>query len=178
MTLQEAIRLMVNPLIKPDILLAKVIEFDADKWLATVELNTTLKIDEVRVRAVVNTELNGMFIEPKDGSYVLVGLIEGKIENLFVITFSEIVKYHLKADLIEFNGDAFGGIAKVQEIEANLNAIKDYLSTLNSAIYTGINAVGVSTAASGTIGAKAFDSAMEGQVINFSNMENTSIKHG
>lgn len=178
MTLQEAIRLMVNPLIKPDILLAKVVEFDTDKWLATVELNTTLKIDEVRVRAVVNTELNGMFIEPKVGSYVLVGLIEGKIENLFVITFSEIVKYHLKADLIEFNGDAFGGIAKVQEIENNLNAIKDYLTTLNSAIATGISAVGASTAANGVTGANAFNSAMTGQVITFSSMENTKIKHG
>ncbi len=178
MTLQEAIQSMVKSMTKPEIILAKVIDFDMTKWLATVELNTSIQIDEVRVRAVVNTETTGMFVEPKVGSYVIVGLIEGKLESLFVIAFSEIVKYHLKADLIEFNGDSFGGIAKVQEIEANLNAIKDYLSTLNSAIYTGINAVGVSTAASGTIGAEAFDSAMAGQVINFSNMENTSIKHG
>ena len=129
MTIQEAIQKMVSSLIKPDILLAKVIEFDTDKWLATVELNTTLKIDEVRVRAVVNTELNGMFIEPKVGSYVLVGLIEGKIENLFVITFSEIVKYHLKADLIEFNGDSFGGMIKIDNLIEKLNQLEENFLT-------------------------------------------------
>lgn len=178
MTIQEAVQKMVSSLIKPDILLAKVIEFDNNQWLATVELNTSLQIDEVRVRAVVNTEVNGLFIEPKVGSYVLVGLINGNVEDLFIITFSEVVKYHLKADLIELNGDSFGGLAKVNEIASNLDAIKDYLSALKTAISTGINAVGVSTAASGTIGAAAFDNAMLGQTLTFSDMENTTVKHG
>lgn len=178
MSMTEAIRRMVASQIKPDVLLGIVTEFDASNWLATIKLNGGAEVDEVRVKAVINSEESGIFIEPKIGSYVLVGLIEGKVESLFIIAFSEIEKVRIKTTAIELNGDQYKGLVKLDELKANLDALKQYVLAMNTAIATALTSVGVGTAANGPAGTTAFNSAMSGQVINFQNMENTTVKHG
>lgn len=178
MSMIEAIRRIVASQIKPDILIGTVTEFDSTKWLVTVKLNNGAEVDEVRIKSVINNEESGIFVEPKMGSYVLVGIIEGKIESLFIIGFSEIEKFKVRATNIELNGDQFGGIVKLQELEQNLNTLKDYVTALKSATSSGLAAVGVGTAASGTTGQSTFNASMLGQTINFQNMENETVKHG
>lgn len=178
MSMIEAIRRIVSSQIKPDILLGTVTEFDATKWLATVKLNNGAEVDEVRVKAVINDQESGILVEPKIGSYVLCGLIDSKIESLFIIGYSEIEKFRIKAPAIELNGDAFGGIIKLQELEANLKALKDYVTALKSATASGLSSVGVGAAANGPAGMTTFNTSMTGQVINFQNMENETVKHG
>jgi hypothetical protein len=81
-----------------DIIIGEVVKFDKGKWQATIKFNETLELDEVTVKAVINSEKSGLFIEPKIGSIIACGLIDGKIENLFIICFSEVVKYQLTTD--------------------------------------------------------------------------------
>jgi len=88
-----------------------------------------------------------------------------------------IIQLDKNGDIV-LNDGSFDGIPILNKIQANLDSIKSYLDTLKAAISTGINAVGVSTAASGTVGATAFDTAMLTAIINFEDMENTKIKHG
>ncbi len=133
MSMVEAIRRMVKDMTKPDIILGTVTDFDSTNWLATVKINNGAEIDEVRIKSVVNSEESGIFIEPVIGSYVLLGMIEGKIASLFIVAFSEIVKYHLKTDLIEFNGDTFGGIVKSQMVHSEIEDLKNDINSLKQA---------------------------------------------
>lgn len=96
----KVIRSAMQGLIKADIILGEVTAFDQDTWLATIKFDDTLTLNEVSVKSVINSEKSGLFIEPKIGSIVTVGLIDGKLENLFIIAFSEVVKYHLNTDLV------------------------------------------------------------------------------
>jgi hypothetical protein len=184
----QAIRQMVKPLINNDLMLGEVKEFDSSNWTITVELHQGGRVKKVTVRSVLNSEKTGIFVEPKVGSYVLCGRTDGKLENLSVIVFSEIVNMELmpeedfkiqakKIQLLASDED-FGGLVKLQELEDNLNALKDYCEAMKSAVSTGLNGVGASPAASGSAGAGAFEGAMAGQQIIFKNMENENVTHG
>jgi hypothetical protein len=94
----EVIRTAMAGMIKADIIVGEVTKFDKSKWLATVKFNETLELGEVSVKSVINTEKSGIFVEPKIGSIVTCGLIEGKVENLFIIGYSEVVKCHFNTD--------------------------------------------------------------------------------
>lgn len=83
-----------------------------------------------------------------------------------------------KIEEVSFNGDAFGGLIKLQELQDNLDALKSYCTSLKSAVANGLNAVGVSTAANGPAASASFNGEMASKVINFSDMENKTVKHG
>ncbi len=125
----DIIKKIIKDTVLPDIILGKVIAFDASNWTATIQLNRGAEIDEVRIKSVINSETSGIFVEPKIGSFVLCALIEGKIESLFIVGYSEVVKYHLNADLIELNGDAFGGLIKIDELVDKINRLENNFLT-------------------------------------------------
>lgn len=175
----------------PLLLTCKVESVDSETCTVSVG---DLKLTDVRLRSVVNGEESKFLITPKTGSFVTVIDLSGELRELEVIGYSEIeaidietggnINIKCKGDTnldcdgtVTFNGGDHDGLVKLQELNDNLNSIKNYLSALKSAINTGLNGVGTSTAASGAAGALAFEGAMAGQMINFKNMENDKVKH-
>ncbi|MDE5575476.1 MAG: hypothetical protein K2I87_07175 [Bacteroidales bacterium] len=86
-------------------------------------------------------------------------------------------KIKVKAEEIAFNDGNNKGLAKVEVIKDNLDALKNYLTAMNSAISTGFSGVGAGPSAAGSAGAGAYQGAMEGQSIVFQDMENSKVKH-
>lgn len=175
----------------PLLLTCKVESVDSETCTVSVG---DLKLTDVRLRSVVNGEESKLLITPKTGSFVTVIDLSGELRELEVIGYSEIeaidietggdinIKCNGDTNLdcdgtVTLNGGDNKGLVKLQELNDNLNSIKNYISALKSAINTGLNGVGASTAASGAAGALAFEGAMAGQMINFKNMENDKVKH-
>lgn len=175
----------------PLLLTGQVESVDGETCTVTVG---DLKLTDVRLRSVVNGEDSKLLITPKKDSYVTLIDLSGELRELEVIGYSEIETIDIETDgdinikckgdtnldcdgTVTFNGGDHDGLVKLQELKDNLNSIKNYLSALKSAINTGLNGVGASTAASGAAGAAAFEGAMAGQTINFKNMENDKVKH-
>ncbi len=174
-----AIRAAVKRMIKPDLLLGKVISFDGSNWTIDVELNEGSNVDQVTIKSVLNGEESGILIEPEVGSSVLCGITDGRIENLTVLVYSEIknIRFVPSSKIILRNED-FGGLVKLQQLEQNLEAIKSAVDILKSAVANGLNAVGVAGAASGPTGAAAFNAAAASVNISFIDMENENVQHG
>ena len=86
-------------------------------------------------------------------------------------------KIKVKAEEIAFNDGNNKGLAKVEVIKDNLDALKNYLTAMNSAISTGFSGVGAGPSAAGSAGAGAYQGAMAGQSIVFQDMENSKVKH-
>jgi hypothetical protein len=153
--------------------------------VCTVDLDG-LKLSDVRLRAVVNGAEDHLLIVPQTDSYVLVvDLSGGDFRQLAVIAYSEIDSVNIKigdttldvnGEGVVFNGGALGGLVKIKELEDNLESLKSYCEALKSAVGTGLNGVGAGTAASGTLGKTAFDTAMAGKAISFGSMENEGVK--
>ena len=152
---------------------AKVESVDGETCSVTID---TITLNDVRLRAVINGENSKMLVTPAAGSYVLVAdLSGGNMTSLAVISFSEIDKITIDCnDKIVINGGDNAGLVKIRELENNLNKIKNYLSTLNTAISTGLSGtVGNAGAAAAT----TFSTTMSAVVLNWENMENTKIQH-
>ena len=159
-------------------MIGKVKAFDETKWLATIEFNAGFSDDDIRVRAVIDSSDSGIFIKPKIGSSVLCAQIEGKLESMVVLTWSDIEHVKFGKTKIDLNGDSFGGLVRIQELESNLNSLKTAIENLKTAISTGISAVGVGSAANGNTGSTAFNTAAAAIQIQFQDMENKKVKHG
>lgn len=86
-------------------------------------------------------------------------------------------KIAMDADEITFNGGQNKGLAIVDEIKKNLDSIKNYVTSMNTAVVTGLNGIGAGPTAAGSAGAGAYQGAMAGQAIVIGNMENTKVKH-
>lgn len=138
---------------------------EVDKVLGTIgdkveiaidEASLTYKVDKTEIAvksAEMTAKIDGVEMEVKDN------------------------KIKVKANEIEFNDGKNKGLAKVEVINNNLNAIKNYLTAMDAAIMTGLNGVGAGMAAAGSAGAGAYEGAMAGQSITLNDMENTKIKH-
>ena len=175
----EAIRAAVKSMIKPDLVIGKVKSFQESDWTITVELNQGATVDDVSIRSVINSETTGILVEPKVGSYVVCGLTDGKIENLTVLVFSEIKNMKLvPAEKLILRSDDFGGLVKLQQLEANLDTLKTAIENLITFTQSGLNAVGVGSAANGPGAATAFQSMTEAIQIQFQDMENKNVNHG
>ncbi len=132
-TITEAIRAAVKAMIKPDLLIGKVISFDEATWTIEVELNIGAKLEDVTIKSVMNDEDSGIYVEPKVGSYVLCGLVDGKLENVTVMIYSEIVNIRFApSKKIEFRNADFGGLVKSEVTAAVDNAIKQEINKLKN----------------------------------------------
>lgn len=174
----DAIRKIVAPMIKPQIISGIVSSFSESDWTCEVEFNKRLKIEKVKIKSCLNDEKTGIFVEPKIGSVVLCCLIENRIENMSIINFSEIERIKWMSPKLELNGDEFGGILKIKEADENIKELKKYCEDLKKAVSNGLNAVGVGTAANGPGAKTAFDIEMDSKSITLKDMENKNITHG
>lgn len=177
--IQDAIRQMVKSMVKPDIELAKVLEFDSSNWSITIELNSGGTNDQVTIKSVLNDIQTGILVEPEIGSMVLVGIVNGRKENMSVLCYSEIKSIRIiPSETIQLKGDSFGGLVKLQQLETNLNKLKTAIETIVNATASGMSAIGAGSAANGATGATTFNSSTQGIDLSFENMENENVKHG
>lgn len=101
--------------------------------------------------------------------------IQVKTEKvIFGVSDSQVT---VKADQVVFNDGENKGFVKVEAVQANLEAIKEYLTVMDAAIAKGLIGIGVGPTAQGCTGATEYKKAMPKQGINFQNMENEKIKH-
>jgi hypothetical protein len=178
---------------RPFIQVGAVQSVDWAKRTCVVKLPNGLEFENVRLRAVANEKKEGVCLKPKKDSQVTIAEVDGRETQLEVIGYTEVDaievlmqdieltiedgKVKLKAKEIIINDGDNKGVPILDKVKANFDAIKKYLDIEKQAISAGIKAVGISTAASGTLGATAFDGAMASNSITFQNMENTKVKH-
>ena len=173
--LNEAIRKIVKGMVTPTIIPAEVVEFHSNDWTITCKINN-LDIDEIRIKSVINTDDKGILVEPKVGSKVLLGKIDGKAEALVVLKYDSIVKYRLMADQIEFNGDEFSGIVKAEKVSDEIQSLKDEINDLKTILTTW-----TPVSQDGGAALKAAVSTWAGSQMTptqQSDYENETVKHG
>lgn len=181
--LVTAIRTIARSMINNEMLMGKVTKFDSSNWTVNVELNMGAKVEEVTIRSVLNDEKTGIFIEPKVGSYILCSTTDGRLENMKIIVFSEIENIELMpSKKMKLRGDDFKGLVKIQELEDNLNSLKQFVESMHAALPIAFNAiVPVPPAlfvASGSAGAGSYTGSMSGKAIVLKDMENKNVLHG
>lgn len=88
MSIKEVIRAILKTELKPQTVLAKVINVNDDLTI-DVEVPGSPSRFSVRVRSVVADD-SGVLIMPKLNSFVLVSLIENNIQSSYVTAFSEV----------------------------------------------------------------------------------------
>lgn len=185
---KEAIILIVKPLIKESTLQCTVKSVNqTDKTITCYSERDKVDYFNVRLMSLSGDQKgDGITAFPKVGSTVIICMIEGVDTMYYVSCYGEIdsyeikigtIKFYMDKDVIKFNDGALGGIISKQPLINNLNSIKTFVTTMKTAISSGINAVGAGTAANGATGAAAFDAAMAGSIINFEDMEDTKVKH-
>lgn len=188
--IDKALRDMVKKLIPDFAIVGKVTQVDENNYTCNVmPLDNDAELFKVRLKPTIDNLKKGVIAIPSIDSFVIVGLLNNNDSSPFIIWGSNFEKYYLigeNGNTFEFkndgtiliNGDNFGGLIKLSELNNNLNTIKNYLSVLKTSIGVGLAAVGVGSSANGGTGKNAFDAAMASQVINFQNMENAKVKHG
>lgn len=169
----DSIRRAVKQMIKPAIVAGKVKSFDGANWTAEITIDG-LDI-EVRTKAVINSDEKGIFVEPVVGSDVLCAMIEDRPEALVVIQWSEIVKYRLKGDLIELNGDQYS-IVKAETLQQVMDQNAQFIDALKQVLSTPVNEPGNGAPS-------AFQAALNIALSplqwgDHSNIHSTTVKHG
>lgn len=98
-------------------------------------------------------------------------------ENEDVTLRIESGKVELSAPETVLNGGGFDGLVKIRELEKNLNSLKLFVETMNTALPSAFTAIGASLQANGATGAGTYSGAMAGQVIVLVDMEDKAVKH-
>ncbi len=81
---------------------------------------------------------------------------------------------------VVINGGENNGLVKIGELRKALKSLKDYCETLTTAVYKGLEDVGIGTSANGTVGAGSFKTKMGTISITYDengSMENSKVKH-
>lgn len=158
---------------------------------------------DARLRSIIDEKFNTVVYVPAEGSQVYCTPIDG--DNFIVVAHSKVDKVIFIGDNIEycindvdklfsvkngestleisdkdivFNGGKLGGLIKFNDLKSELDKTNSFVTTMKSAVSSGLKAVGASTAANGALGAQAFDNAMAGkQPGDYSNIEDDKVKH-
>jgi hypothetical protein len=126
---------------------------------------------------------DALIVKPKNDSLVLIQDISGGNQMSYMLVKSfKIDKITLNVDKeivingkkIVINDGENDGLVKIRKLEQNLDNIKSYLNTLNTAIATGLSGT---VGDAGATAASTFEIKMLSTILNFENMENEKIKH-
>ncbi len=175
MNLNDAIRSIVNPLIKSQLITGKVTQFFPEDYTCEIEFDKRLKLDQVKIKSVLNSEESGIYIKPKIGSIVVVGLIDNKLENIFIACFSEIDEIYFKSPLIKLNGDELGGIVKSEKVASEDKKIIDEINKLKQILSLWVPVPTDGGTALKTALASWFTPLVSDVKANY---ENSTVKHG
>lgn len=114
--------------------------------------------------------VGAVVVKPVLNTDCLIAIIEGDESTAFLL-------YADEAELTQFNGGENGGLALAQKIATNQESIKNYVEAINAALPGAFVAIGVGTAANGTLGKESYDAAMTGKSITIEEIEDTKITH-
>ena len=137
-----------------------------------VDGHTEYELSSVRLMAVVD---DGLLIEPAIGSTVKV-IFSVNIEPC-IVQYSEAEIITIDArQRVQFNDGSFGGMVKIEELTAKLNAIEKDMNTFKS-VMSGWTPVPMDGGAT----LKAISSAWSAQSLNITGqdeLENKKVTHG
>ncbi|SFB80062.1 hypothetical protein SAMN05421780_101538 [Flexibacter flexilis DSM 6793] len=126
---------------------------------------------------LLSLQESGMLLIPAKDSDVIIAPVDGQDAVMQIVAISKVVKIALNADSMTFNGDGFGGFVRADELKKQLQKNNELLA----AILSVINGGAIPETGNGTASAlqAALKAAITGkQVGDFSQIENTKIKHG
>lgn len=168
-----------------EITIGKVIKVEGK--LCEVERTGLATLTEVRLNSIIQTINSSVTIYPKTESYVLVGFIEEKKTESFIIMYSEIDKievwfdeenkkgYVISADGVVFDKGENSGIVIAPELVSQLAKLTNRVDTIINAIENG-----VPVPRDGGVGYQTSMKAILATIVeteDFSNIENERIKH-
>jgi len=136
----------------------------SNKLCDCTPVDESADILEVKLMAS-NSE--GFYVLPKVGSYVVVSLTSESTG--FISMFSEV-------DEIQLNGDNFGGLTKIDDVVAKLNQVENDLNTLKSVFSSWITVPNDGGAALKAGAATWYGSSITPTVNG--DLENTTVKQG
>lgn len=145
---------------------------------------------DVRLKATIDGNDNGMISIPKVGSLVIISNLNNNHDVYYVSRFTSVIKWHLKIDSgsalvfddqgnITFNNGNLGGLIKIDDLktqwDANINATGAAIKAALTVIDTALNALASGSGQS----LNAFNTAATSiQSLNKTTLENSKIKHG
>ncbi len=176
MNIKQTILAIIKEYTPIQVVVGKVVSVDNSLMVCEVEIQGRPSRLDVRLRSVIDEQEKGILIYPKVNSYVLVGLIENKLESSFICGYSEIDKIRLLNCNIELNNDTYGGIVISQRVADELNGIKQDINTLKTVLSTWVVAPGDGGAALKAAAATWAGSQLV--IINKTDLENNKVKHG
>lgn len=190
-TIEELIKLMAKSTVPVQVVVCKVIAVDKAKCIVDAKpVNGNADMLDVRLKAVITDDANGLIVYPAKGSHVLVNIINNDIRQAYVsltdkiesakltIQGNEITlnkdKAVVKWKLVEFNGGNLGGFIKIVELVKRINIIEALVNALiswaNLHVHT-TTAPGSPTTTTVT----AFTQTLQPTTV--SQIENPKIKH-
>ena len=107
-------------------------------------------------------------VYPKPGSLCLIGIVEGRETDPFLISAAEVESIEVTAETIVINGGGLGGLVKVGELTEKLNAFIDVFNKHTHQVST----TGSASAQTGTAAAPAGTA----QKVNREDIENKNIQ--
>lgn len=141
---------------------------------------------DVRLKVAATDDDGGTYAIPNVGSKVLMAMLDNNQNSMVVVQVEDVKEYVVKvrggAELrvlpngaVSINGEAYGGLVKVQELRTELGKVNTYLEALRTAIQTCIISPGDGGAALKTAMAGAISGT---QLPTYTNIESTKTKHG
>ena len=96
----------------------------------SVKLDTGLELDDIRLKAAINSGTDFLMLRPKVGSKVLLLSMTGTLEDLAIIKIDQVKNIELKQGGMEILADAADGKVKIKNSGADFKEILDDLSAL------------------------------------------------
>ena len=116
---------------------------------------------------------SGLVIVPENDSVVVISYISK--ETAFISLTSKIKKIILSCDDVSINDGTFGGLVKVEILNAALNSLQTQLNQIKAATSAGFTSL---SALDSGASLSAFSSASQTVPIDISQIENKKFKHG
>lgn len=101
----------------------KVASVDTTNLTCEVTFDHYPTLYDVRLRSTIDGNEKGLIIIPKQGSDVIVGMIENTPTSAFIMQYSEVKE-------IRLGDNQFGGLVKIEPLVEQMNAIEDKLNSL------------------------------------------------
>lgn len=144
------------------------------------ELTCTVQYDDIRVEGVRITASTDKadtqtYFVPKTESWVLVSNIETSDTDAVIVAFTEIEKIVVQCENVEFNGGQNGGLIRINDLIAKINAIENDLNTLKNVFSMWVTVLGDGGASLKTASTTWSASTLQNTVVN--DIENPKIKH-
>ena len=168
----------------PLLLTAKVESVDANNGTCVVSVGS-LRLTDVRLRSVINTNASKLLITPAKGSYVTIIDLSGELRATEVIGYSEIETLDIETSndinircngTITFNEGDNHGIVKVEKVAEKIQALENDINKLKQAFSLWMPVV-----YDGGAALKAAATAWAEKTIQpttkYSDLENDKIKH-